>query len=213
MKDIWFQTFTGKRFDLLDPKPESICIEDIAHHLALNNRYNGATSVPYSVAQHSVMVSDMLAKLEFNVVTRMAALLHDAHEAYIGDIIGPLKKCLRVQFEQRSEAFAGRTFVEHGFQKIGELEDRIDVVIREALGLTDVLKIDDHVQRVIKKADKVALVTEVRDLMAVPPDLWEEHQMPNLPEPWPMTITALEWRDAEALFLRRYEALRSELGL
>ena len=56
----WIQTYTGKAFDLLNPTPEMVEVTDIAHHLALINRFTGATAVPYSVAQHSVLVSQVV---------------------------------------------------------------------------------------------------------------------------------------------------------
>lgn len=82
----WFQTYTGVRFYPYDPRPEDVNIEDIAHHLSLLCRFNGAVRTFYSVAQHSVLVSR-------NVPPGMAlwGLLHDAAEAYLGDMVRPLK--------------------------------------------------------------------------------------------------------------------------
>lgn len=83
----WIQTFTGKQFWPLDPRPEEIDIEDIAHSLSLLCRYNGHCKQFYSVAQHSVIISRLVpghAKLQ--------ALLHDAPEAYLGDMGGPIKR-------------------------------------------------------------------------------------------------------------------------
>jgi 5'-deoxynucleotidase YfbR-like HD superfamily hydrolase len=83
-----FRTFTGRRFWPLDPRPEDLDIEDIARGLALTNRFNGHTLVPYSVAQHSVLVSYMVPEgMEFE------GLMHDASEAMgIGDLISPSKR-------------------------------------------------------------------------------------------------------------------------
>lgn len=75
-------TYTGKHVNPLDLRPEDICIEDIAHALACCNRFAGHTKKPISVAQHSVYVSRLLAGTPFE----MQALLHDAAEAYLGDI-------------------------------------------------------------------------------------------------------------------------------
>jgi hypothetical protein len=80
-------TVSGKVINLIDPDPSLIDIEDIAHHLALINRYNGATRVPYSVAQHSVYVAQITGNLE--------GLLHDAKEYAIGDMTTPVKNALR----------------------------------------------------------------------------------------------------------------------
>lgn len=80
-------TYTGKVFSFIDPQPEDICIEDIAHHLSLICRFNGACRVHYSVAQHSVYVSEIVS-------VKAQALLHDAGEAYYGDITSPFKQVL-----------------------------------------------------------------------------------------------------------------------
>ena len=91
---VWLQTYSGRMVDLGNPQSEQIDIVDIAHHLALLNRFTGATREPYSVAEHSlrvyVVVSDMTG--DWNV--RLAALLHDAAEAYWGDDSKPKRELL-----------------------------------------------------------------------------------------------------------------------
>lgn len=86
----WIQTYSGKRFDLLDPLVEQVDAFDIAHALSRICRFTGHTGEHYSVAQHCVHVAEHVpphAKLQ--------ALLHDAHEAYVGDVSSPLKVALR----------------------------------------------------------------------------------------------------------------------
>lgn len=83
------RTFTGKVFDLKLLDPESICIEDIAHALAHTPRFGGHLEKHYSVAQHSVLVAFACSS-----DNRLAALLHDASEAYIGDMPSPFKKMM-----------------------------------------------------------------------------------------------------------------------
>ncbi len=85
------QLYSGKAFYPNDPRPEEIDIQDIAHSLANQCRYNGHTKRFYSVAEHSVLVAEMVAQetLDTNVIRQ--ALMHDAPEAYVGDIIRPLK--------------------------------------------------------------------------------------------------------------------------
>jgi hypothetical protein len=104
---IWIQTFSGKRFNLRDPQPDQICIEDIAHSLALQCRFTGHPRKFYSVAQHSVTLSH-------HVPRRVAfdALLHDAHEAYSSDLASPAKLLLDdyVSFERRIEVAVRRRF-------------------------------------------------------------------------------------------------------
>jgi 5'-nucleotidase len=80
-------TATGKRLDFLRPRPEDIDRESIAHHLSLLNRWTGNTHFAYSVAQHSLLVADLIPVPEW----RIYGLLHDAAEAYTGDLPTPLK--------------------------------------------------------------------------------------------------------------------------
>ena len=82
-------TFTGRSVDLLNPRPEQICIDDVAHALANLCRFTGHTDRHYSVAQHSVMVARSCPP-----ELALQGLLHDAHEAYIGDWSAPLKRSL-----------------------------------------------------------------------------------------------------------------------
>jgi hypothetical protein len=89
-RGAWIRTFTGRKFYLTDPRGEDICIEDIAHHLALTCRFAGATREHYSVAQHCVLVS-MACPLD----TALWGLLHDAAEAYTGDSTRPLKQVVK----------------------------------------------------------------------------------------------------------------------
>ena len=90
----WVQT-TGKRaVDLLDPKPEQIDLEDIAWSLARQCRFNGHTILHYSVAEHSTLVSLILGQQKQSREVQLAGLLHDAAEAYLGDIVSPVKRCL-----------------------------------------------------------------------------------------------------------------------
>lgn len=83
------RTFTGKYIDVFNPKPEDICIEDIAHALSNICRFGGHTFKHYTVAEHSVRVSMIVSERN-----KLAALLHDASEAYLLDIPTPIKKAL-----------------------------------------------------------------------------------------------------------------------
>ena len=83
----WILTQTGKRFDLFEPDADMIDPRDIAHSLAHLCRFNGHTREFYSVAQHSCLVADLVPTEH-----KLAALLHDATEAYIGDMVRPLKQ-------------------------------------------------------------------------------------------------------------------------
>jgi hypothetical protein len=91
-------TVTGREIDVLNPKEEDIDIEDIAHSLSLICRWGGHTKKHYSVAQHSVLVSMACSK-----ESQLEGLLHDATEAYIGDIVRPIKEKIDIfnQIEDR----------------------------------------------------------------------------------------------------------------
>jgi len=82
----WITTYTGIKFHFLNPQPDEICIEDIAHHLSLLCRFTGACREFYSVGEHSIRVAKIVPdKL------KVSALLHDATEAYMNDISRPVK--------------------------------------------------------------------------------------------------------------------------
>lgn len=85
----WMQTFTGRCFYPMDPRPEDVCIEDIAHSLSMMCRYGGHSTRFYSVAEHSVLVSRYV-----DPEYALWGLLHDAAEAYSSDIPRPLKRNL-----------------------------------------------------------------------------------------------------------------------
>ena len=85
-EEHWITTYTGKKFHYLDPQPEEICIEDIAHALSLACRFSGHCRVHYSVAEHSIRLADIVSGQ-----LKLQALLHDSAEAYITDIPRPVK--------------------------------------------------------------------------------------------------------------------------
>lgn len=87
-KGDWIQTFTGRKFWPLDPRPEDVCVEDIAHALSLLCRFGGHCVRFYSVAEHSLYVSQHSGE------HTLWGLLHDASEAYLVDVPRPLKKDL-----------------------------------------------------------------------------------------------------------------------
>lgn len=86
IQEPWIQTFTGQKFRIDDPKQETINIEDIAHALSMICRYAGHSKFFYSVAQHCYLASFLCPDH-----LRLAVLLHDAAEAYLGDVTKPLK--------------------------------------------------------------------------------------------------------------------------
>lgn len=90
-KGHYMHTFTGRHYWPLDPRAEDVDLADIAHHLGMKCRYAGATRNFYSVAEHSVYVALMLSLMGMSDQVVLAGLLHDASEAYNGDLIRPLK--------------------------------------------------------------------------------------------------------------------------
>jgi len=152
----WFQTYTAKVFRPKEPESELVCIEDIAHHLSNICRYNGACRSFYSVAQHSVLVSRIVPRED-----ALWGLLHDAGEAYIGDMVRPLKIHM-LEFQK----------VEEGVMK----------AVCERFGL------NPKQPASVTKADMTILATEKRDLCREAPIPWGiEHIAPitTTISPWP----------------------------
>lgn len=119
----WIQTFTGQQFFLFDPSVVDICIEDIAHALANIGRFGGHTYKFYSVAQHSIRCAE-LAKPEH----QLAMLLHDAAEAYIGDMVTPLKRTIPAfqEAEDRLLSVIAEKFgVSFDFPELAEIDGRV----------------------------------------------------------------------------------------
>ena len=152
----WIQTYTGKKFWPLSPRAEDIDDKDIAHALSLICRFNGHSSRFYSVAEHSIRVAHLVDSWGASPRVQLAALLHDASEAYIADVSRPLKRHPDMIPYRNAEAL-------------------LQAVIEEAYGISD-MTLGERV--LIKKADSVLLVTEARYLMAPPPDQWTETALP-----------------------------------
>jgi uncharacterized protein len=105
----WLQTYTGLKFYPMDPKSEEINIEDIAHSLGMQCRYNGHSLRFYSVAEHCVLISEYLS---YDKTLSLYGLLHDAAEAYISDIPRPLKSHINniKEIEKKIEKEIFKTF-------------------------------------------------------------------------------------------------------
>jgi hypothetical protein len=103
----WIETFTGKRFEFLDPKHDQIDIRDIAHSLAYTCRYTGHSKKFYSVAEHSILVS-------YLAIDPLAGLLHDSSEAYITDIASPIKPHL-ANYKELEDNIMNKIAAKFGF--------------------------------------------------------------------------------------------------
>lgn len=162
----WILTQSGTRFDLLNPTPDMINIPDIAYALSRICRFNGHTSEHYSVAEHSLRVAALVPR-EY----QLAALLHDAAEAYIGDVSSPLKALLPEYLE---------------------IEQRIWSAICQRFAIAEQLP------ECVKRADLIMLATERRDLMPYHSDQWECLKGVN---PEVASIGPMPSRVAESAFL------------
>lgn len=169
-------TFQGRSINVMGSPHNEYCISDIAHALSQICRFGGHTRQFYSVAQHSVLVSRLL-----HTKYRLHGLLHDATEAYLGDVVTPLK---------RSSAM-------HGYRN-AEVEMEADIF--RSFGVEWSPEARDQV----KWADLVMLATERRDLLAPSTQEWEILQGIR---PSSATISPLMPAAAEALFIKHYKEL------
>lgn len=142
----WQRMLSGRRLDLLDPSPLDIEIDDIAHGLARVARWNGQTkgAYAYSVAEHSVLVERLAARFKPNLDRkwRLAALLHDAPEYVIGDLISPFKAAVGDDYHA--------------------LEERLEIAVHLRFGLP--AKLPRAIATLIKKADRASAYLEARQL-------------------------------------------------
>ena len=114
----WQRMLSGRRLDLLHPSPLDIEIEDIAHGIARVARWNGQTTGdhPFSVAEHSLLVETILRRLKPRAgpVERLAALLHDAPEYVIGDMISPFKAAIGLDYKDFEHRLAAAVHIRFG---------------------------------------------------------------------------------------------------
>lgn len=163
MQYPYISTISGKHYALwaeggLTQETSPVCINDIAHHLAHINRFTGATQRSYTVSEHSLLCESMADAQGLSPKWRMAALLHDAHEAYLGDVATPIKKMLRaIQFENNTSYVSINDFpAVHPWDM---LEDAHAAHVRAHFGLSgsSFLSCDSQV---IKHIDLAALAHE-----------------------------------------------------
>lgn len=186
---------SGRRLDLLDPTPMDIEIEDIAHGLAFVARWNGQTKgdYAYSVAEHSLLVEALFSRIspKSPAKWKLAALLHDAPEYVIGDMISPVKAAVGSAYD--------------------ELDSRLSAAIHVRFGLPAALPV--QVKRRIKTADRISAwmeatriagfsETEANRFFGRPdPDLVERHEIRLRPP-----------TDVRADYTARHRSLLNETG-
>lgn len=138
-------TYKGNQVSLIDPQPDQFDLDDIANALSHTCRWAGNTNQHYSVAQHSILVSELVAP-EYALL----GLVHDFTEAFMGDCISPIKQM---------------------FPEIKILENKLEEVIFQKFGI----EVTEEAHRAVKRADLIARATEHRDLFAkgsaIPPGI------------------------------------------
>ncbi len=193
-KRAWQRMLSGRRLDLLDPTPVDIEIGDIAHGLAFVARWNGQTrgDWAYSVAEHSLLVEQIYARSEPEAEPRwrLAALLHDAPEYVIGDMISPVKSALGNEY--------------------GEMDSRLAAAIHRRFGLPAQLPL--AVKRAIKRADRISAWLEAIQIAG-----FSRVEADRLfPIPDAKLLQGLEIRlrpprEVRADYLARFDALIAEI--
>lgn len=174
----WSQSFTGVKFYPLNPHIEDINITDIAHALSLTCRYGGHCKFHYSVAQHSVLCASVAEPAD-----RFAALMHDASEAYLSDIIRPFK---------------------HKLPEYQEAEARMMKIIAEKYGF------EYPMSSRIKEIDNRMLLTEKLQLMKTS-DLWSVEK--NFHPYKNVVIEPMHPLEAEKIFIETFLDITGAIGL
>jgi 5'-deoxynucleotidase YfbR-like HD superfamily hydrolase len=185
---------SGRRLDLLDPSPLDVEIEDIAHGLARVARWNGQTlgEHAFSVAQHSLVVEEIAAHLRPGLEPRwrLAALLHDAPEYVIGDMISPFKAALGFDYKR--------------------FEARLEAAVHLRFGLP--AQTPPEIGDLIKTADRACAGLEAVQLAGFKPDEALRLFGPA-PDGFPHRIEVLSPGAAQARYLERFHLLMTSQGL
>ncbi len=189
----WQRMLSGRRLDLLDPSPMDIEIEDIAHGLARVARWNGQTvgEHAFSVAQHSVVVEEIVTHIQPDIEARwrLAALLHDASEYVIGDMISPFKAALGVDYKV--------------------FEERLENAIHVRFGIP--AKTPATIKNLIKRADRACAFFEATQLAGFSEaEALEIFGAP--PAGYDLKIDPQAPFDAQAHYVRRFEVLSEAAG-
>lgn len=190
----WQRMLSGRRLDLLDPTPVDIEIEDIAHGLAFVARWNGQTrgDFPYSVAEHSLLVEEIFGRLnpKATPAQRLTALLHDAPEYVIGDMISPVKAAVGPGYD--------------------ELDKRLTAAIHIRFGLPAAVPV--RLKQRIKRADKISAWMEATQIAGFTSA--EANKFFGRPDPDIITGLSIQLRaplDVRTDFTQRHETLLGAL--
>jgi uncharacterized protein len=181
----WMATATGRSVFPLAVTPEDVVIEDIAHSLAQNNRYNGHAKFPYPVAQHSWLISMALSRDGHPPLVALTGLLHDASETWTGDITKPMKNSLKSALAPLGK---------EGWLK--SVEHEIEETVAKRFGLPFPWP------HVVEEYDTRIVVDEKAVLFKPTAQPW------NIPsEPLGVVIEPWTWFEAKERFLARFEEL------
>lgn len=153
---LWAMTASGVHFHPFDARTDMVRIDDVAHALSHLCRFNGHCSRMWSVASHSMLVARIVAEHLDHPELEYTALLHDAPEAFLGDVISP---------------------VQRGLPDFKDAYAKVERVVFDALGVE--LTPRGLLPEPVKVADAMALAIEARDLM--PPQTWREWNLPFEP--------------------------------
>lgn len=175
----WIQTYSGRRFWPLDPRTEDVCLDDIAHALSNLCRFTGHVKTFYSVAQHCVLASRAV-----HPDVAMLALLHDAAEAYLGDIARPWKRFLHVHADGLHEP-------------LRQVEGTLLATILNAF-MVPAEFLPLSLWQEVERIDLVMLATEKRDLLGAGPKWQHEYDghepLPERISPWTPGRASWEFR-------------------
>lgn len=189
---VWQRMLSGRRLDLMDPSPVDIEIEDIAHGLARVARWNGQTrgAHAFSVAQHSVVVEALCVEIEPRIDprSRLLALLHDAPEYVIGDMISPFKAVLGDSYK--------------------DVEARLAYAIHARFGLP--AETPASLKRLIKKADNICAWFEATQLAGFS-EAESDRFFGHPPRAISLTLAPQGAETAQADFMARTKVLLSEI--
>jgi 5'-deoxynucleotidase YfbR-like HD superfamily hydrolase len=188
----WQRMLSGRRLDLLDPSPLDVEIEDIAHGLARVARWNGQTAGAhaFSVAQHSLAVEALVARLdgESDPAVLLTALLHDAPEYVIGDMISPFKAVLGPEYKGVEARLSGAIHLRFGLKTV------TPAILKRRIKAADTICAFHEATRLAGFS-----VDEATRFFGAPPRL-PEPMLAELFAPWPTAV-------AELRFLTRFETL------
>lgn len=177
-------TFTGREVDLLTPTADMICIEDVAHGLSMQCRYNGQIEKFMSVAEHSMIVATGVEAAGGDRFEQLCGLMHDAHEAYIGDMLQPMK-------EMPGLGDAYKALEEDWIEVV---EEKFDLWAKPVT------------RRLVHRSDMNSASTEMRDLTTYEKDVWQSVGKPSEAR----LLQTMLPEQAETAFLLIFNLLQKE---